>query len=329
MRALVLGGTSFVGRHIVHAARAAGMTVTLFNRGRTNPGLFSDVERIHGDRERDLDALADRRWDAVIDVNGYVPRIVGLAADALADRCEHYTFISTIAVYGDVGATAPDEDVPVAELDTPTERVTADTYGALKAACEDVVRQRFGDRALVVRPGLVVGPHDPTERFVRWVRRAAEGGEMLAPGDPDGPVQFIDGRDLGDWVVRMVLASAAGTFNATGPHPAVTFGQLLQTCTDVAGAGTALEWVAEAFLLDHEVQPWTDLPLWLPADANGMSRTVVDRAIAAGLTFRSLQDTVRATLLWDQTRADRRPAGMPLDRERELLAAWEEHRRRR
>lgn len=327
MRLLVLGGTSFVGRHLVLAARAAGLDVTLFNRGRTNPGLFSDLEHITGDREKDLHLLRGRQWDAILDVNGYVPRIVGATAHGLAKYCGHYTFISTISVYGDAGEEGPKESSPVATLQEDTEDVTGETYGALKAQSEAFVREVLPDRTLVVRPGLIVGPHDPTERFVRWIRRAADGGEVLAPGDPDRQVQFIDARDLADWTVRQIVARATGTFNAVGPASPLTMGDLLDTCVRVTNADARLTWVDEQFLLEAGVAPWADLPLWLPAADNGMISADNARAVAAGLTFRPVEDTVRATLRWDGARPDPRPAGLPVERERELLAAWHQTRK--
>jgi 2'-hydroxyisoflavone reductase len=320
MHVLVLGGRSFVGRHLVLAARAAGLEVTLFNRGRTNPGLFADLEHIAGDRDGGIAALAGRTWDAVLDVNGYLPRIVDSSVRALAGSCRHYTFISTVSVYASPGATGPDEDAPLGRLSAPTEEVTGETYGPLKAACEAAVREAFGAAALVVRPGVVVGPYDHTERFVRWTRRAADGGEMLAPGTPDGPVQLIDGRDLADWTVRMILRGAGGTFNAV--RPSLSWGELLRTCVDVAGAGTTLTWVDEDFLTEQGVAEWADLPLWLHAEHSGMARADVSRAVDAGLTFRPLADTVRATMEWDRSRGDARLAGLPVDRERAVLAAW-------
>ena len=323
MRLLVLGGTSFVGRHLVLAARAAGLEVTLFNRGQTNPGLFGDLEHITGDRERDLHLLRGRQWDAILDVNGYVPRIVGATAHGLAQYCGHYTFISTISVYGDVGKKGPKETSPLATLKEDTEEVTGETYGALKAQCEAFVREVIPDRALVVRPGLIVGPHDPTERFVRWIRRASDGDDVLAPGDPRRQVQFIDARDLADWTVRQIVARSSGTYNAVGPAAPLSMGELLHTCVDVTNAGARLTWVDEQFLLDSGVSPWTDLPLWLPAETNGMLCADNARAVEAGLTFRPLEDTVRATLRWDSARADRGVAGMPVEREREVLAAWQ------
>lgn len=322
MKLLVLGGTSFVGRHLVLSARAAGLDVTLFNRGQTNPGLFADLEHLTGDRTADLSALRGREWDAVLDVNGYLPRVVATTLEALAGSYGHYTYISTLSVYGDTGSNAPDESYPLAELSEPTEVITEDTYGPLKADCERLVRQHAGDRALIARPGLVVGPHDPTERFVRWIRRGAEGGEILAPGDPDRQVTFIDGRDLADWVIRLIVAEDGGTYNAIGPAAPMTTRKMLETIMAATGGGGRLTWVAEDFLLANGVEPWTDFPLWMPAGDNGMLAAPNAAAIEAGLTFRPLADTVHAALRWDQARTERRTAGMPVERERELLALW-------
>ena len=320
MKLLVLGGTNFVGRHLVLAAQAAGADVTLFNRGRTNTEVFSDLERITGDRDGDLSGLQGRSWDAVLDVNGYVPRIVAASAQLLADTCGHYTYVSTVSVYGMTGTTAPDEDTPVVRLDAPTEGVTGETYGPLKAGCEDVVRRHFDDRTLIVRPGVVVGPYDHTERFVRWVRRAADGDEMLAPGDPSGPMQFIDARDLADWTVRMLLGARTGTYNTV--RPPVPMAEVLQACIDVTATGATLTWVDEDFLPNRQVTYWSDLPIWLPREHNGMLQVDPSRAVAAGMTFRTLEDTVRATWQWDRARTDAGPAGLSVEREREVLAAW-------
>lgn len=322
MKLLVLGGTSFVGRHLVLAARAAGIDVTLFNRGQTNPGLFADLEHIAGDRSGDLSPLQGRRWDAVLDVNGYVPQVVGAGLDVLAAACDHYTFVSTLSVYEESGAQGPDEDSPLATPEYDATEVTNERYGPLKVACETVVRERMPDRSLIVRPGLVVGPHDPTERFVRWVRRAADGGDVLAPAPRDRGVTFIDGRDLGDWVIRLIVTGDNGTYNAIGPRGRLTMGELLDTCVEATGGGATLTWAAEQFLLDNDVAPWVDLPLWLPEAGNGLLVARNERAVEAGLTFRPLADTVRATLRWDTARNYRGVAGLPVERERELLAAW-------
>jgi 2'-hydroxyisoflavone reductase len=326
MKLLILGGTVFLGRHLVEAALARGHEVTLFNRGRTNPDLFPQVEQLRGDRDGDLAALRGRRWDAAIDTSGYVPRIVRASAALLAGAVERYTFISTISVYADFRSRGRGEDAPLGTLDDPTaEEVTGPAYGPLKALCERAAEEAMPGRVLVIRPGLLVGPHDPTDRFTYWPARVARGGDVLAPGRPDRPVQIIDVRDLAEWNIRMVEAGGTGVYNATGPADVLTMGRLLDTCRAVSG-DTRIVWVDEAFLLDRGVTPWTELPLWVPdtEDHAGFASVSVERAKAAGLTFRPLAETVRDTLAWDALRpanADRR-AGLRPEREADLLAAW-------
>ena len=334
MKLLVLGGTQFVGRHLVEAALERGHEVTLFHRGEHGAHLFPEVERVRGDRERDLGALAGRRWDAVLDTSAYVPRVARISAEALRDAADLYLFVSTISVYAP-GAPLPlREDSPLAELEDPeTEEVDGGTYGGLKVLCERAVEAAFPGRALVVRPGLIVGPDDYTDRFPYWPRRVAEGGEVLAPGDPGRFWQFVDVRDLGGWMVRMVEAGRTGRFNVDGPRRAWTVGEVLETCARVSGSGAELTWVPEEFLLEQGVEPWTGLPFWFPEDdpaLRGAYDVAVDRAVEAGLAFRPLADTVRDTLEWDRARpAEERgkKAGIPRDREREVLDAW--HRARR
>jgi uncharacterized protein YbjT (DUF2867 family) len=217
MKVLVIGGTRFLGRHLVEALLARHHEITLFNRGRTAPGLFADVEEIHGDRELDLERLAGRRWDAVIDTCGYLPRVVRAACEALHGAVERYVFVSSISVYARFDAAQLDEDAPLAALDDPLVEDVAAHYGALKAACEREVQAAFGANALLVRPGLIVGPFDPTGRFTYWPQRLAAGGEILAPGQPGDPVQFIDVRDLAEWIVRALTRGPGGAYNATGP----------------------------------------------------------------------------------------------------------------
>jgi 2'-hydroxyisoflavone reductase len=326
MEILILGGTVFLGRALVDAARAAGHTVTLFNRGKSNPALYADVEQIHGDRATDLDRLAGRTWDAVIDTSGYVPRVVRASARALAPAVKNYTFISTISVYRDLGVPGVDEDSPLGELPDPTvEEVNGETYGPLKVLCERAVAEELPDRALIVRPGLIVGPHDPTDRFSYWPHRVAQGGEVLAPGTPDYRVQFIDVRDLAEWTIRLVERAATGIYNATGAAGALTFGELLGVCKLASGSDAAFTWVTGSFLLAQGVSPWAEMPLWLPEpESRGFSAVNVDRALAAGLTYRSLGVTVADTLVWRAPRPADRPwrAGISREREQELLAAW-------
>lgn len=314
MRLLVLGGTRFLGRAVVEAALADGHEVTLFNRGRTNPELFPGVGRIVGDRTGDLSDLGGRSWDAVIDVACYFPADVRRSVRALAGT-GRYVFVSSISVYADV-SLPPAENEAVIELAPGAETDDgAETYGGRKAACERVVAEAFGDRALVVRPGLIVGPYDPTGRFTYWPHRVAAGGEVLAPGSPRDLVQFIDVRDLGEWLVRASAAGLGGTFNATGEP--VPFGELLEECRRVSSSDADFTWLASERVLAEGVEPWLGLPLWLPGEEYaGLQRTPVERAKAAGLAFRPLRDTIAATL----AEAERvHGVGLTAERERELL----------
>lgn len=326
MRLLVLGGTVFLGKHIVEAALAAGHAVTLFNRGRTNADTFAGragVETIHGDRDGGLAALGSGTWDAVIDTSGYLPRVVGASARALAGRVERYLFISTISVYADPPPAGVSEDSPLARLADPSvEVVDGETYGGLKVLCEEAVHAAQGERALIVRPGLIVGPDDPTDRFSYWPLRAARGGRILAPGGPSAATQLIDVRDLSAWAIRLLAAGATGVFNATGPAAPIGLGELLGACLRAAGGDGELVWADEAFLLEQGVAPFTELPCWLPAAGEGLLRAAIDRALAAGLQLRPLEETARDTLAWRQPLLAARPlrAGLAAEREAALLA---------
>ncbi len=324
MKLLILGGTVFVGRHLVQAALARGHTVTLFNRGQHNADLFPAVEKLRGDRDGNLETLKGRRWDAVIDTCGYVPRVVRMSAEALAESVTHYTFISTMSVYPDLMAPGLDEKAPVAAIpegiSTSSEEVTGETYGPLKALCEQAVEQAMPGRVLTVRPGLIVGPDDPTDRFTYWPHRIAQGGEVLVPGQRDLEVQFIDMRDLAEWTIRMIEAGQVGVFNANGPQSVLTIEQLLEACRAATGSDARLTWVDEKFLVESGVQYWTDLPLWLP----GHQRINCQKAMQAGLTFRPLTETIRDTLAWDTARTDgARHFALKPDREREILQKWQ------
>ncbi|HET7271705.1 MAG TPA: NAD-dependent epimerase/dehydratase family protein [Rubrobacter sp.] len=324
MDLLILGGTGFLGRHLVEAALGDGHRVTLFNRGIRNPGLFPEAESIRGDRDRDLSVLRGRHWDAIIDTCGYVPRGVRASAGLLADAVDHYTFVSSISVYSDDITPGADEAAPVRELSDPTvEEVTGETYGGLKALCEKAAEEEMPGRVLNVRPGLISGPHDPTDRFTYWPRRIAAGGEVLVPDRPEFRVQFIDVRDLAAWIVKMAQEQRTGTYNATGPDYELTMGRLLEVCEAVGGEGAELEWVSEDFLLEHGVEPFTELPLWVPREDAAMLAVDCGRAIAAGLAFRPVSQTVKDVLEWDRARADTEPrAGLRPERERKLLRAW-------
>jgi 2'-hydroxyisoflavone reductase len=319
MRILILGGTQFLGRHTVDAAVARGHEVTLFNRGQTRPELFPDVEKLVGDRDGRLDAVRGRSFDAVVDTSGYVPRVVAETMDALG-AVGHYTFVSSISVYADL-TTPPTEDAPVRELEQPTEE-WREAYGELKADCEDEVRARFPD-AFIPRPGLIVGPWDPTGRFTYWPQRFADGGRVLAPAPPGADAQVIDARDLAAWIVRAAENRLAGTYNVVDrPIPRSV---LLETCRDVAGAESQIEWVDPEFLTEQGVEEWMELPLWLASpEYAGMLSIDPSRAFAAGLEARPLADTARDTLAWvesGEAPADP-PAGLDREKEREILDRW-------
>ncbi|HEV7134249.1 MAG TPA: SDR family oxidoreductase [Gaiellaceae bacterium] len=320
MKLLVLGGTKFLGRHAVDAALAAGHEVTTFTRGQTNPGLFPQVEHLHGDRDGDLAALEGRSWDGVVDTSGYVPRILRQSAELLRDTVGRYVFVSSISVYADF-ARPVDESTPVAELEDPATEEILENYGALKAACETVVDELYGERGASIRAGLIVGPFDPTDRFTYWPRRVAAGGEVLAPGDPEAPVQFVDARDLAAWLVQLALDGPGGVFNATGPAEPLTFRELLERARAAAGSDARFTWIDDQPILDAGVQPWTELPLWLPGDDYaGMARADTRRALAAGLRFRPLEETVLDTLAWDRTVDGDRPT-LTREKEQQILDA--------
>ncbi|MDP2309599.1 MAG: NAD-dependent epimerase/dehydratase family protein [Pseudomonadota bacterium] len=325
MNILILGGTVFVGRHLVDAAQAAGHRVTLFNRGRH--GAPTGCELLVGDRRGDLAPLHGRRWDAAIDTATYVPSVARSAAQALAGAVGHYTFVSTRSVYADAAdsteegavATMTDDEVAVAEALRPEGLAGARSYGrhygALKARCEAAVTAERD--ALVVRPGLIVGPHDPTDRYTYWVRRVATGGAVLSPGRPDRPVRCIDARDLAEWIIRCTERGTTGTFNAAGADR-LTMAGLLDACrTDTAAR---FEWVDESVLLARGAAPWSEVPLWLPEADNAFLEVGNPKAEAEGLLFRPLAATARDTLAWDRDRgAPPLEAGMTPEREVELL----------
>jgi 2'-hydroxyisoflavone reductase len=317
MRLLILGGTKFLGRHAVDAALAAGHDVTIFTRGQTNPDLYPEVEHLTGDRDGNLAALEGRTWDGVVDTSGYVPRILRQSAELLRDAVGRYVFVSSISVYA--GFSKPlDESSAVAELEDPATEEIMEHYGALKAACETVIDEVYGDRGANVRAGLIVGPYDPTDRFTYWPRRIAAGGDVLGPGDPDAPVQFVDARDLAAWMVELALAGPGGTFNATGPAEKLTFAGFLDRATAAIGSDANVVWVDEQKVLDAGIEGWSELPLWLPGDDYaGMSQADTRRALDAGLTFRPLEETVLDTLAWDSTVEGDRPT---LTREKERIA---------
>ncbi|MBL8729885.1 MAG: NAD-dependent epimerase/dehydratase family protein [Planctomycetes bacterium] len=329
---LVLGGTGFLGPHFVRAALANGHTVTLFNRGKTNPGLFDDLEQLRGDREQgDLAALQGRTFDAVVDTSGYVPAHVEATARLFAESARHYQFVSSVSVYGGFGERAETftEATPVATVDdedvakVSTIRQSMPFYGPLKARCEAAAEAAMPGRTSNIRPGLIVGPGDTSDRFTWWPVRIDRGGEVLAPGDPDGQVQFLDVRDLAAWMLHCVEQGVVGVFNATGFAGPVSMQDVLCACKCATASPVTLTWASEEFLAANEVGPWMTMPLWLPREG----RSLVDngRAVAGGLRFRPIADTVRDTLQWAKAERGDKPfprTGLPAAREADLLAKW-------
>ena len=319
MRILVLGGTKFVGRGLVEAALHDGHDVTLFHRGQTNPDLFPEAEHVLGDRDGELDVLAGREWDVSVDVSGYLPRLVGDAAQLLRDAVDRHVYVSTISVYADLSVPRV-EGGPLATIeDETTEVIDGGTYGALKALGEKRVTEAFGARATIVRPGYVIGPWDHTGRFPWWAKRAARGGEMIVPASFAQRFQAIDTRDLGEFLLLAATASLDGVYNATGPVPAVTMVDLVEVAATASGAELEVVVVDDAFLAAQGVE--SELPLWPGDDPQwaGWAETDVSRALAAGLRFRSVADTVAATLAHTELVPG---LGLTREREAELLAAW-------
>ena len=326
---LILGGTGFLGPHVVDAAKARGHTLTLFNRGKSHPGLFPDIEQLLGDRDGKLDALAGRSWDAVVDTSGYVPRIVKMSAELLAPSVRQYVFISTISVYAGHDKIGADETAPLAVADDPASEEVRKYYGALKARSEQAAEAAMPGRVTTIRPGLIVGPLDPTGRFTHWVSRMQDGGEVLAPGDGSTPVQYIDGRDLAAWIVKTIEDGTMGVFNALGPERRLTMKELLDACNTAAGGKATLTWVDADFLDKQGVEPWSELPAWFDnkGEMAGFGTMSNARAVKAGLTFRPTVDTARDTLAWlatlpEDQRAKLRSSGLKADKEAKVLAAW-------
>jgi 2'-hydroxyisoflavone reductase len=330
---LILGGTGFLGPHFVRAALQKGHTVTLFNRGKTNPGLFPDLEKLQGDREKgDLKALEGRTFDAVVDTSGYVPAHVEATA-RLSEKCKHYTFISSISVFAGLGERAEvfDESTAVGTVSDEdaakvnTIRQSMPFYGPLKARCEAAAEAALPGRVANIRPGLIVGPGDPTDRFTWWPCRIDRGGPVLAPGDREGLVQFIDVRDLAAWMVHCLEQNITGVYNATGFAGPVTMEQVLMGCQCASAVPSTLVWASEEFLAANQVQPWMEMPLWIPRAGRGTVKN--DKAIAKGLRFQPIADTIRDTLQWAKTERGARPfasTGVKAEKEAALLAKWKE-----
>ena len=317
MKILVLGGTYFVGRHFVEAALTRGHGVTLLNRGRRNAHLFPDIEKLRGDRDGDLSALKGRSFDAVFDPSGYKPEQALAVLDALGGSVPHYTFISSISAYGRFHpGRAYDEDLPLAG--------GHEAYGPLKARCEEALEAALPGRVAHVRPGLIVGPYDPTDRFTYWPRRISQGGRVLAPGRPERPIQFLDARDLARWCVQLAEQGRTGRFNAVGPGSTLTMGAFLNACRSAVQSDARLTWLPDEELIAEGVKPWTEMPLWIPEadpDHGGMLLGSNRAAVAAGLTFLPETDTFLATRNWDAQETEPQDASplrvVPITRARE------------
>src|SRR5438876_2760432 len=334
LRILILGGTGFIGPYQVRYALSRGHKVTTFNRGKTHPGeLPHEVEQLIGDRTGKLDALKNRRWDVAIDNPTTLPAWVRDAAQVLKGNVERYVFVSTISVYADT-SKGVDETAPLAKYDgsdpfkETLEAMKASgykTYGPLKALSEKEAEKWFPGKTLIVRPGLIVGPRDETDRFTYWPVRIDRGGEVLAPGNPSDPVQFIDARDLAEWTIRMAENGETGIYNATGPEKKLGIGEMINGIKGALKAKANLTWVTEDFLTRQKVEPWSDIPVWTGRES-GLARAKIDRALSKGLTFRSLAETARNTLAWftsqPQERQSKLRAGLTPEREAEVLNAW-------
>jgi len=330
-RTLILGGTRFLGRYLATACQQRGHRVTLFHRGLSDADALPEVEHLIGDRNGNLDAVRGKAWDIVFDTSGYDVAPVRAAALAVAHADVHYVFVSSISVYSDFTRVS-DESAPRRHLDDAEHvALSIDSYGGLKAACEDAASEALPGRVQSIRAGLILGPHDYDARFAYWLRRIARGGEVLAPGKPEAFVQFIDVRDLAAWMVRSAEERRAGPFNVTGPLHFVTMSGLLDTIRTVTRSDARFTWVPDAFLVEHEVAPYSEMPFWLP-EATPF-RIDVTRAVDAGLAYRPVAETVRDTWAWLQTgwdaaasaRAQLRiqvPAGIDDAREARLLAAF-------
>ncbi len=334
LKILIMGGTAFIGPAFAEMALARGHELTFFNRGRTNPHLFPQVERITGDRAvaEDVEQLRGREFDVVLDNSCYYPRVVDMVVDIVKDTVRQYVVISTVSVYAGYETVGMTEDAELAVLEDPTvEEVTGETYGGLKVLCEQAAQKVLPDRTTIIRPGLIVGPMDRTDRFTYWPVRVSRGGEVLAPGSPDQAIQFIDVRDLMSFTLRCIEAQRFGVFHCTGKAGSITTGKMLQQSKEISGSDAEFTWADADFLEAQEVSAWGEMPCWIPPEGEyaGFGSIDVSRAIAAGLTFRPLADTIRDTLEWwkiqpenpDGPRSELR-AGIAGEKEAAVLATW-------
>ncbi len=342
LRILILGGTGFTGPFQVKYALSRGHQVTVFNRGKTHPGeLPKEAEQLLGDRNGKLDGLKGRQWDVCIDIPTTLPVWVRDAARILQGNVDRYVFISTISVYSDTSKPGMDETGPLAKYEgADAMKETQQTllasklalYGPLKVQSEQEAEKWFPGKALIIRPGLIVGPGDESDRFTYWPVRLERGGEILAPGDGSDPVQLIDARDLAEWTIRMAEQRATGVFNAVGPKSKLTMREMLKgiasAVKEQVKATPQFTWADADFLAAQKVSPWSDMPVWVPArgDSKGFAEININKALAKGLTFRTVSDTARATLQWfhqqPAARQAKLRAGLTAAREAAVLAAW-------
>jgi len=322
---LILGGTIFLGKHLVNSAQKKGHEVTLFNRGKHNPDWFPNVEKLKGDRDGDFESLKGRTFDAVIDTSGYVPRIVKLSAEFMKNKTDNYTFISSISVYKDFSEMGMNENSAAGTIeDETTEEITGESYGPLKYLCEKTVEEIYKERALNIRPGLIVGEDDPSDRFGYWIYRINKGGKVLAPGPKEKNVQFIDVKDLADWTIKMVEEKNIGTYSATGPDYNLTFEKLIDDCKKVSGSNAEIVWIDQKFLMNENAGAYVELPLWLPDEMDGGNNCDVSKAIGKGLTFRLLEETLKDSMEFINSKKDYTlKAGLKTERETELIKKWE------
>lgn len=334
LRILFLGGTGFLGPHTVRYAVGRGHTLTLFNRGKTNPHLFPELEKLRGDRYEDISALEGHKWDAVIDTLTYVPRVVTEAAELLKNVVKQYVVISSVSVFADFSKPNMGEDAPLATVDPEFvknckhHREALQHYGAMKALCEKAAEDVMPGRVTNIRPGLIVGPGDPSDRLTYWMVRGERGGEVLAPGSPTDPLQFVDARDLGAFIVHTIERNLTNTYNAASLPNWITLGRFLDTVRDTTKSDARFTWVDPEFLAEQSVQPWSDMPAWVPSTGDYAGFQLVDtrRAHAAGLNNRPPAETIRDTLKWwheqPAERTQKMRAGLDAEREKAVLAAW-------
>ena len=338
LRILVLGGTGYLGPSTIEAALARGHQVTMFNRGKTRPDLLPTVARLHGDRDpkkdEGLKALETGEWDVVIDNSGYYPRMVGASAELLSKRVKRYIYISSISAYKEPNPENGTEDAPLATLADPAVETMGkqyENYGGLKALCEQAAQKAMPGRACIVRPGFIVGPDDPSGRFTYWPVRFDRGGEVAVPGEPSDPIEIIDVRDLGAWLVKLAEDGTTGVFNACGPEKRMAWGRVVEACAKAGSKRSTPVWMDAAWIAKQE---GIDFPIWAPyaGETKGFHTWSNARAVKAGLRFRPVEETVKDTLAWfkSQEKLEKgrtRLAGPSAEAEAKLVAAWKAARK--